>query len=121
MINPLTTYSKAVEASLQAGNATEHTHRPALKALIEALAPGVNAINEPQRIACGAPDLVVLRAGSVGDRPEPGRAGFSPAGYVEAKDVGKSLDDAERSDQLRDPRVADPVAPPQSTATASPI
>ena len=60
MTNPLLNYGKVIEASLLAGNATEHTHRPALKALIEALAPGVNAVNEPQRIDCGAPDLVVL-------------------------------------------------------------
>lgn len=63
MTNPLTTCSKAVEASIQGGNATEHTRRPALKALIEALAPGVTAINEPQRIACGAPDLGMLAGG----------------------------------------------------------
>ncbi|HSN76450.1 MAG TPA: DNA methyltransferase, partial [Anaerolineae bacterium] len=64
-----------------------------------ALAPGIEAINEPKRIDCGAPDLVVLRAGS---------QGLSPIGYIEAKDVGKSLDDVERSDQLRRYRQALP-------------
>ena len=98
MANPLSDYSKSIEGSLLAGNATEHTHRPALKTLIEALAAGVKAINEPQRIACGAPDLVVLRA-DFRDLQDPGS--LRPIGYIEAKDVGKSLDDAERSEQLR--------------------
>ena len=53
------------------------------------MGPGVTAINEPQRIACGAPDLVVVRGDGLN------------LGYVEAKDVGKSLDEAEQSDQLR--------------------
>ncbi len=90
MPKPLTPYTKAIEAALLAGGATEHTHRPALVALIEALAPGARAINEPQRIACGAPDLVVIQADS-----------FLNIGYVEAKDVNKSLDDAQRSEQVR--------------------
>jgi len=47
MPDPIKAYLKQIEAALAAGNATEHTHRPALKALIEALAPGVTAINEP--------------------------------------------------------------------------
>jgi predicted helicase len=97
MPNPIRTYLKQIEAALAAGNATEHTHRPALKALIEALAPGVTAINEPQRIACGAPDLVIQRADLTGS---PNLSGLSTIGYVEAKDVGKSLDEAERTDQL---------------------
>jgi hypothetical protein len=36
-------YCKKLTHALKAGNATEHTHRPALKALIEALATGVTA------------------------------------------------------------------------------
>ena len=62
MLDPIKAYLKQIEAALTAGNATEHTHRPALKALIEALAPGVTAVNEPQRIVCGAPDLVIVPA-----------------------------------------------------------
>ena len=88
MPDPIKPYLKQIEAALTAGNATEHTHRPALKALIEALAPGVTTINEPQRIACGAPDLVIVRPDGLN------------VGYIEAKDVGKSLDEAERAEQL---------------------
>ena len=36
-MDPITNYLKNIEKALQAGSATEHTHRPALKPLIEAL------------------------------------------------------------------------------------
>lgn len=81
-------YLLTIENALKAGNATEHTHRPALKILLEALTPGVTATNEPKRIACGAPDYAVTRDGLT-------------VGYIEAKDVGRSLDEAQRADQLR--------------------
>jgi hypothetical protein len=89
---PIEVYGRRVEKALQAGNSTEHTHRPALKTLIEALAIGVTATNEPKRVECGAPDFVVSR-----------RAHHGPVtlGYIEAKDVGKALDDVERSDQMK--------------------
>jgi len=82
-LKPFQNYIHALEKELVAGNATEHTHRPALKALIESLATGVTATNEPSRIECGAPDFVVTK-------------GALTVGYVEAKDVGKSLDEIER-------------------------
>jgi len=82
------TYIRTIEKELALGNATEHTHRSALKALLESLGDGIVAVNEPRRIECGAPDFVVTR-------------GSTTIGYVEAKDVGKSLDEAERSEQLQ--------------------
>ena len=54
---PFHAYLHQLSAALKAGNATEHTHRPALKALVEALDATVTATNEPKRIACGAPDF----------------------------------------------------------------
>lgn len=95
-VSPLKTYLEAVVANLKAGNATEHTHRPALKTLLEAVGAqvgsaahgAIQATNEPQRIACGAPDFIVTR-------------GLLPLGYVEAKDVGVSLDKTAATDQLR--------------------
>ncbi len=48
-------YLHAVENALKAGNATEHTHRPALKTLLESMDLQVTATNEPKRIACGHP------------------------------------------------------------------
>jgi predicted helicase len=81
-------YLKRIEQALRAGNATEHTHRPALKSLIESLGAGITATNEPKRVKCGAPDFVITR-------------GEIPLGYIEAKDVGESLDKVEKSEQMR--------------------
>jgi hypothetical protein len=81
-------YLKTIEKEVSAGNATEHTHRPALKALIESLGNGITATNEPKRIKCGAPDFIVTH-------------GQTPLGYIEAKDVGVSLDKAEKTDQIK--------------------
>jgi hypothetical protein len=83
-------YIGAIERELSSGQATEHTHRPALKRLIESLG-GVQAINEPKRSACGAPDFSVSR---------PTGHGPMTLGYVEAKDVGLVLDAIEESTQL---------------------
>lgn len=94
MIDAIRDYLKHIEQALKAGNATEHTHRPALEALLEALGgPGTDAINEPARIACGAPDFIVTR-------------GVVPLGYVEAKDVGVDLDKVARGEQLAPPSPA---------------
>jgi len=81
-------YTRAIEEELAGGNATEHTHRPALKTLVEGLSAGIIATNEPKHIECGAPDFVV-------------RKGATTIGYIEAKDIGKSLDEAEKTDQLK--------------------
>ena len=89
---PIDTYRLQIQRELQAGNATEHTHRPALKALIETLVPGVTATNEPRRVECGAPDYVISR-----ESPH----GPVTLGYVEAKDVDKPLGEIERSDQIK--------------------
>jgi hypothetical protein len=58
--SPVDIYRRQTERELRAGNATEHTHRPALKTLVESLAPKVTATNEPKRVECGAPDLAVI-------------------------------------------------------------
>ena len=89
---PIDTYRRQIQRELQAGNATEHTHRPALKTLIESLVPGITATNEPKRVECGAPDYVISRKSPHGP---------VSLGYVEAKDVGKPLDEIERSDQMK--------------------
>jgi len=80
-------YLKEIQKNLSTGQATEQTHRSALKMLLESVGEDITAINEPRRIECGAPDYIITRAGT-------------PVGHVEAKDVGKSLDEAERSEQL---------------------
>ncbi len=83
-----THYLTRVASDLKAGNATEHTHRPALQTLLESSLPGIKATNEPRRIACGAPDYIVTR-------------GETPIGYIEAKDVGISLDAVQGDEQLK--------------------
>jgi len=82
-------YIKGIEKNLSLGNATEHTHRAALAALLESLEPGLTATNEPKRMTdVGAPDYILTRGGV-------------PLGYVEAKDVGVDLRKIERTDQLK--------------------
>src|SRR5437016_11966511 len=77
MSEHLAAYLRKIEAARRLGNDTEHTHRPALHALLESLDPAVAVTNEPKRIACGAPDLVVTR-----------KQDSLILGYVEAKDLG---------------------------------
>jgi hypothetical protein len=40
-VNSMHIYIQSLEKELSAGDATEHTHRPALKALLESLNPDV--------------------------------------------------------------------------------
>ncbi len=92
-------YAKRLEKALVRGDATEQTHRPALKWLIELLRPGITATNEPKRIECGAPDYVI----STKSRGAP-----MTIGYIETKDVGTSLQSAQKSEQLKRYREALP-------------
>ena len=81
-------YRRTVSETLATGQATEHSYRPALKALVEALGRnGIRAINEPSHVACGAPDFVVVRADV-------------PMGHIECKDVTVPLDQVAGSAQL---------------------
>jgi hypothetical protein len=57
------TYLDAVRAKYKSGQATEHSYRPALEILLESAGDGLQAINEPRRVACGAPDFVITRKG----------------------------------------------------------
>ncbi|MFM6690306.1 MAG: hypothetical protein ACKPHT_02365, partial [Microcystis panniformis] len=59
MSNSLPKYLEEITGIYQQGNATEHSYRPALKKLIESLNNNLQALNEPKRIACGAPDFVI--------------------------------------------------------------
>ena len=71
---------------------TEHTDRPALEALLQALADesekGVKVQHEPKRIANkGAPDFKVTKNGLI-------------LGYVENKQIGEPLDKVLKSEQI---------------------
>lgn len=87
MSTALETYLRNLDRERARGVATEHSYRPALKQLLEALDPGVRAVNEPKRDACGAPDYLVSRRDLT-------------LGYIEAKDIGVDLDTVARSGQL---------------------
>lgn len=71
-------YVAAVAHLHAGGRATEHSYRGDLQRLLSALCPGVAVTNEPQRIACGAPDYILTRRDI-------------PVGYIEAKDIGVDL------------------------------
>ncbi|MHB8066396.1 MAG: type ISP restriction/modification enzyme [Desulfobaccales bacterium] len=96
MTDPFKTYLQSLQADLARGNATEHTHRPALKSLIETLGEHLTATNEPKQITdCGKPDVAVYR-------------GLVLLGYLETKDVGINLDIEEKGPQLKRYREALP-------------
>ncbi|MEA5551745.1 type ISP restriction/modification enzyme [Anabaena cylindrica UHCC 0172] len=86
-MNYLQVYFQEVNQVYQGQNATEHSYRPALKKLMESLDSGIQAINEPKRIACGAPDFLV-------------RNGILEVGHIEAKDIGVSLKKVEKTPQM---------------------
>ena len=69
--------------NLAQGDATEHTHRPALQRLVEELVPGVSVVNEAKRIKCGAPDFSIRR-------------GKVPIAHIETKDIGTNLAEVEK-------------------------
>jgi predicted helicase len=80
-----------VQAVYKTGAATEHSYRSAIEQLINGLNEGVIALNEPKRVACGAPDFIVQRGEIV-------------VGHIEAKDLGVSLDklsDSNKDQQAR--------------------
>lgn len=70
-------YVAKIDRAYRTGKATEHTYRGALTDLIAALLPDTVVLNEPKRIACGAPDLIITRA-------------KLPVAFIEAKDIGES-------------------------------
>lgn len=71
-------FVKSVQEKYKTGAATEHSYRPALECLFNSIAEEIHAINEPKRIACGAPDFIIQH-------------GEIAVGYVEAKDIGVSI------------------------------
>ncbi len=82
-------YHRDIVETMATGQATEHSYRPALRALSEELGgDGVHAVNEPSHVACGAPDFVVTRSGL-------------PIGHIECKDIGANLDWVEAEEQLQ--------------------
>jgi predicted helicase len=79
-------YIADVNRACQTGNATEHSYRPALAALLQNLAAAqslsqlknLQFTNEPKLIDCGRPDFIVTR-------------NDARIGYIETKDIGIDL------------------------------
>ena len=78
MPTPLQAYLARLAKEYKTGITTEHTLRPALVELLSSL-PELSrfrVLNEPKRIECGAPDIVLLNKEN------------TPVAYLETKDIG---------------------------------
>lgn len=85
----LANYLASLNKALAKGDATEHTHRAALQALMEASIKGLEATNEPKaQQRENKPDYLIRIKSTV-------------IGYVEAKDIGHDLKQVVRSAQIR--------------------
>jgi predicted helicase len=80
-------YLDTLNDRYRSGISTEHSYRADLQRLLDALCHDVTVTNEPKRQACGAPDYILTKKGI-------------PIGYIEAKDVGKDLDDKSLKEQF---------------------
>jgi hypothetical protein len=76
-VTPFADYLAEIKKNLAHGDATEHTHRPALKKLLESVVQRISATSERTRIPCGAPDFNIPK-------------GKVPLGQVETKDMGRT-------------------------------
>ena len=89
MSSPVKIYIASLQSAFARGDATEHTHRPALKTLLQSNVKGIEATNEPKSSEReNKPDYIV-------------RKGASIIGFVEAKDIGKDLKATLKTPQLK--------------------
>ncbi|HWO07256.1 MAG TPA: type ISP restriction/modification enzyme [Candidatus Paceibacterota bacterium] len=92
-MSPHNTYLSSIlrtrTATVSAGmKDLEHQHRPSLKVFLEAILPGVQAVNEAGKVEFGAPDFALIKGGF-------------PIGYVETKRLGENLNDIAKGEQLK--------------------
>ena len=80
-------YLDKINTRFKTGISTEHTYRGDLQTLLETLAPDILVTNEPERIACGAPDYILTK-------------NQIPVGYIEAKDIGADLQNKSLKEQF---------------------
>jgi len=80
-------YLDKINIRFKTGISREHSYRGDLQTLLESIAKNVLVTNEPARVACGAPDYIITRQDI-------------PVGYIEAKDVGKSLNSKDYKEQF---------------------
>jgi len=84
----INTYIDIIKSRYSTGISTEPTYRADLQTLLYALCADVIVTNEPKRQACGAPDYIITNKKNI------------PIGYIEAKDIGKSLNSKEYKEQF---------------------
>ncbi len=86
-MSAIANYAKSLEDEFNTQIAREHAYRPHLKTLLEALEDGLKAVNDPKHSEGGAPDFIILQ-------------NAVPIAFLEAKDVGNSLDKTLKTNQL---------------------
>jgi len=86
--DPTNQYVATLREKYKGGDATERSYYSALEALLRGSGAGLRAISEPKRSECGAPDFHVKKRELI-------------IGHIEAKDLGASLDEAEKSEQIK--------------------
>lgn len=80
-------YINGIIKKFKTGQTTEHSFRGDLQEFIERTVVGIQAINEPKRQKCGAPDYIIQNKNI-------------PIGYIEAKDIDKNLSIVEKTEQI---------------------
>ncbi len=80
-------YITGIIKKFKTGQTTEHSFRGDLQEFVERTVVGIQAINEPKRQKCGAPDYIIQKKNL-------------PIGYIEAKDIDKSLEIVDKTEQL---------------------
>lgn len=82
-------YLENITKEFVTGRAREHSYRPALKTLLEAINDSILATNEPSRESCWAPDFIITDKKNI------------PRWYIEAKDIIPNiLDDKKNQAQI---------------------
>jgi len=80
-------YIDNLNKRFQTGISREHAYRGDLQLVLESLLKDVQVINEPARIACGAPDYILMKKDI-------------PVGYIEAKDIAVDLNSKSLKEQF---------------------
>lgn len=84
----LNQYIETIHKRFQSGIAREHAYRADLESLVRELVPDIEITNEPANVTdCGNPDYVITK-------------GKIPIGFIEAKDLGKDLNDKQYKPQF---------------------
>lgn len=82
-------YINEINREFVKGNSTEHTFRGTLKNLLESLCGNIDATNEPKKTEGGNPDYQITKKGT-----------RIPVAFIEAKDIGKDLNDKKYKGQF---------------------